>query len=104
MIRIMGLYPNESGKKFDLDYYVNKHLPLLHQRLDPLGLVRAEIDKGVSGLEAGEPAPYIAVAYLYFNSVEEFQTALATHSAELMADIPNYTNIQPQIQISEIAD
>ena len=31
-----------------------------------------------------------------------FQAAFMAHSAEFMADVPNYTNIQPSIQISEV--
>ncbi len=42
------------------------------------------------------------MGHLYFDSVEEFQTAFTPHAAEIMADIPNYTNIQPVIQISEV--
>jgi hypothetical protein len=34
--------------------------------------------------------------------VEDFQKGMAAHGQELMADIPNYTNIPPTIQISEI--
>ncbi len=29
MIKVTVLYPNEEGKKFDLDYYLNKHLPMV---------------------------------------------------------------------------
>ena len=37
MVRISVLYPHESGKKFDHDYYAKKHMPLVHKRLSPLG-------------------------------------------------------------------
>jgi len=29
MIKVSVLYPNEKGKKFDMDYYGTKHLPLV---------------------------------------------------------------------------
>ena len=40
--------------------------------------------------------------YGTFNSAEVFATAFAPHAAELQADAPHYTNIQPFVQISEV--
>jgi hypothetical protein len=34
--------------------------------------------------------------------VESFQISFGPHAGEIMADIPNYTNAEPVIQISEI--
>ena len=99
MIRVAVLYPNGPDARFDHDYYANRHMKMVTERLTPMGLIKSEIDRGI----AGEPAqPYVAICYLLFNSVEEFQKALAVHNDEFTADIPNYTNLAPQIQISEI--
>jgi uncharacterized protein (TIGR02118 family) len=40
--------------------------------------------------------------HLYFDSVESFQTAFGPHAGAIMGDIPNYTNVQPTIQVSEV--
>ena len=103
MIRVSVLYPMGEGKKFDAAYYMQKHMSLVRERLKGLGLVRAEVDKGVAGGAPGAPAPFVYIAHLYFNSVADFQKAMGAHGKEIMADVPNYTNIQPQVQISEIA-
>ena len=97
MIRVSVMYANEPGKKFDFDYYINKHIVMVHQRLDPLGLVRSEVDKAVDAT-----SPFIAVGHLYFNSLEEFQNAFFAHAAEFGEDMPNYTDTTLQMQISEI--
>ncbi|PYM62491.1 MAG: EthD family reductase [Candidatus Rokuibacteriota bacterium] len=102
MIRVSVLYPASEGKKFDVDYYRNKHMKLATERLKPFGLIRTEVDKGVAGGTPGAPAPYVAACHFYFNAIADFQKGMGTHGKELIADIPNYTNIQPQIQISEI--
>ena len=102
MIRVSVFYPNETGKKFDFDYYKNKHMKLVGERLKPFGVVRTEIDKGLAGGAPGAPATYVCVGHVYANSVEEFQKGMGAHGAEIMADIPNYTNIQPTIQINDI--
>ena len=49
-----------------------------------------------------EPPTYAAMGHLYFNSIAEFQSAFGPHAQAIMADIPNYTNSQPVIQISEV--
>ncbi|MBI2321496.1 MAG: EthD family reductase [Chloroflexi bacterium] len=102
MIRVVVEYPNQPGTTFDEAYYLGRHIPLVQQRLGPLGMVRCEVDKGLAGGAPGAPAPYLFVAHLYFNRLEDLQNAMATHGAEVMGDIPNYTNIQPTIQIGEI--
>ena len=40
MVRISVLYPNEPGKKFDHDYYINKHMKLVRARLTAFGVLR----------------------------------------------------------------
>ena len=102
MIKVSVLYPNEPGKKFDMDYYTNKHLPLVHQRLDSMGLVRSEAEKGVSSADPNAPAPFVAGVALYFNTTDEVHEGFKTHGREVMGDIPNYTDIKPTIQISEV--
>jgi uncharacterized protein (TIGR02118 family) len=42
------------------------------------------------------------MGHLYFDSVADFQSAFGPHAKTIMADIPNYTDIQPTIQVSEV--
>jgi len=102
MVRISVLYATSEGKKFDHDYYVNRHMKLVRERLNSFGLVRTEVDKGLGGGAPGAPAPYAAIGHVYFNTLGDFQKGMAQHGKELLGDVPNFTNIQPQIQISEI--
>lgn len=97
MIRVSVLYPKEPGKKFDFDYYINKHMAMVHQKLDPAGLVKTEVDKA-----ADENSPFMAAGHLYFKSMEDFQNGFFAHMADFGADMVNYTDIMPQLQISEI--
>jgi uncharacterized protein (TIGR02118 family) len=87
MDRFTVLYPAKDGEAFDYDYYFNNHHKLVVSRLKPEGLVSCEFDKGVSDPAAGK-APYLAIAYLKFNSGDELQTALAKHGAEMWAKSP----------------
>ncbi|HEV8043117.1 MAG TPA: EthD family reductase [Bryobacteraceae bacterium] len=102
MVCISVSYPNASGKKFDHDYYARTHMPLVMGKCKSFGMLRYEIDRGLAGGAPGSPAPFACVGRLYFNTVEEFQKAMGAHGSEFMGDIPNYTDIEPQIQISQM--
>ena len=99
MIRYSIMYP--QGGKFDADYYATKHMPMVAEKAGA-ALIRYEIDKGVGGGAPGQPAPYVCVGHLYFNSVPELMQAFAPHVGAIMGDIPNYTDTTPTMQISEI--
>jgi uncharacterized protein (TIGR02118 family) len=102
MICLSVLYSNTPAVKFDHDYYAQKHMPLVVDRLKSLGMLRYEIDRGLGGGAPGSPAPYVCIGRLYFNTLEEFQESLAKHGAELLADIPNYTDAKAELQVSEV--
>jgi uncharacterized protein (TIGR02118 family) len=103
MIRVTVLFPKTNDSHFDMDYYLSKHVPMTLTRLQSLGFpVKAEVDDGLAGIALGEPPPYAAVGYLLFEKMEHLQQGLATHGAEIMGDIPNFTNVQPQIQIGSV--
>ena len=103
MIRVTVLFPKTSDSHFDMEYYLSKHVPMTKAKFQGLGLtVEAEVDEGLGSITPGEPAPYAAIGYLLFENLEDLQKGLATHGAEILADIPNFTNVQPQIQIGSI--
>jgi uncharacterized protein (TIGR02118 family) len=100
MICASVLYPMGPDAKFDHAYYQNQHRALVQEKLGS-ALTRIEMDKGLSGMMPGSEPIFAGGARLYFNSLGDFQQAMMTHGAVLMADIPNFTNIQPQFQVSE---
>lgn len=103
MIKVTILYPNAEGKRFDMDYYASKHMPMI-ANLFGSSLKKLEIDKGLSGRTPDDPIPYLAIGYLYFESLSAYQNAFGPNAAKIRGDIPNYTNIQPIIQISEVLE
>jgi uncharacterized protein (TIGR02118 family) len=101
MIKVTVLYPNKPGSHFDVDYYLNTHMPLAIRLMTPI-LKGVSVEIGIAGGAPGQPPPFVALVGFTCESVEEFAAAFAQHNAELMADIPNYTDIEPVIQIGEI--
>jgi uncharacterized protein (TIGR02118 family) len=59
-------------------------------------------EQGLAGGAPGSAPTYIAIGHLLFDSVEAFETAFAPHASEILADVPNYTNAKPVIQINQI--
>lgn len=101
MIRVTALYPRNQGAEFDHDYYESQHHELLEERLGPLGMVRAEVDRGLAGMD-GPPAPFVAAGHLYFRTLEDFRSAMEERGDEVLGDVPNFTDIDPVLQVSEV--
>ncbi len=102
MIKVSVLFPRKEGAKFNMKYYAESHLPLVRGKLGDAckGIV---IDRGVRGGAPNAPAPFLVIANLLFDDGEAFQSAFRPHAQEIMADIPNFSNVQPVIQVSEMS-
>jgi uncharacterized protein (TIGR02118 family) len=101
MVKVSIFYPSKPGAHFDVDYYLNTHMPLA------LGLLGAAI-KAVSveiGVLGGKPdqlPPFTAICGFTCETVQAFTDAFLPNADVLQSDIPNYTDIAPVIQVSEI--
>jgi len=95
------LYKVDTGGKFDLDYYLAKHIPLVRTLWGPAGLNSVQVLKG-SGIAGGGPAAFSYIALLDFASMAAFEAAAQKHGAEILGDIPNFTDASPAIQFNEV--
>jgi uncharacterized protein (TIGR02118 family) len=101
MIKLSVLYPYSADSRFDHDYYRDKHMKLIKQRLGDACLYYA-IDKGLAGGAPDSPPPFHAMCHIVLESAAALETAFNPHVAEFGADLPNYTDVVPTIQLSEI--
>ena len=97
MQRVTVVYPNKADATFDFDYYTKKHVPWV------AGLVgkSIEVRRGISSA-TGSPAAFLCVATINVDSIADFQVVFSRHGSEILADVPNYTNIEPIVQFDEI--
>ena len=102
MIVVSVIYPHRPAARFDFDYYLQRHMPMVQQLLGHT-LKGVRVDRGLSGARAGSPPGFVAQALLLCDSVQAFQQAFGPVEARILGDIPNYTDIQPDIQFSEVA-
>jgi uncharacterized protein (TIGR02118 family) len=91
MIKVSVLYPKSEGTTFDMEYYRDTHMAIVDRTMKP---AKWEIDAGTDG-------PYVAMGHLFFDSMDALGAAFG-EAAESQADIPNFTNATPEIQISEV--
>lgn len=102
MIRLSILYPNKENGRFDTDYYINIHMPMSIEKFGP-ALRGLSVEQGlpIPHLPGRQPV-YIAMAHLLFDSMAAFTEAWTPHAALLQGDMPNYTDIEPVYQFSEV--
>ncbi|MFQ5606038.1 MAG: EthD family reductase [bacterium] len=84
-----------------MDYYCNRHIPMVQKKLGT-ACRRVAVEEGLGGASPDVPPAFVAMGHLYFKSVKAFQEAFEPHAGAIMEDLPNYTNIQPTIQISAV--
>lgn len=101
MIKVSVMYPNTAGARFDHTYYRDKHMPLVKSLMGDACRYYT-VDKGLAGGAPGTPPTYIGMCHIFSDSVEIFQKGFGPHTAEIMADIPKYTDLSPILQISEV--
>lgn len=101
MIKISILYPNTPGSRFDHDYYRDQHMPMV-KRLMGDACLSFGIDRGLAGGTPGAPAAYVAMGHLFCETVQSFQAAFGPHAKDIASDVANYTDLTPQLLISEV--
>lgn len=101
MIKVSVMYKNSADCRFDMDYYSTRHVPLVRDKLGS-ACKGIAVDQGLAGGEPGSAPPFVAMIHLFFESVEDFQAAFGPQAETILADVPNYTDAEMLIQISQV--
>lgn len=101
MIKVSVMYPYTPGARFDHAYYRDKHMPLVKARMGDRCRTYT-IDKGVAGRAPDTPPTYVAMCHIFCDSADDYAAGFNPHAQEIRADIANYTDIAPIVQISEV--
>jgi uncharacterized protein (TIGR02118 family) len=102
MIHVIISYPNQAGSRFDVDYYLKTHMPMVHAKLEPHGLTAAAVDEGLSGGAPGSEPKYRIQCVLSFPTLEQMEKGLKAEGASLMSDVKNFTDLRPETQINRV--
>jgi uncharacterized protein (TIGR02118 family) len=93
MISVLILYPRSDDSTFDMDYYTTKHMPMFAEALG----------EACTGWGVSAPAAkYHAVGWVTVESQDAFNATMAEHGAKVIGDVPNYTNVQPELVTGDV--
>lgn len=98
-VSLQVMYPTTDGTSFDYDYYFDKHMSIVGEHMGD-HVQSTLVTKGLAGGPDTPPGMY-AVASIVFADQAAMDAAMAK-SGPVLADIPNFTNTQPQMLIGEV--
>jgi uncharacterized protein (TIGR02118 family) len=101
MITVNVLYRHSDSVKFNMNYYLDTHIPLIKSLLGS-ALKGVLVQQGIGGGAPGSAPEFTVITVLRFESMEAFQAAFLPHAPAVMADLANFTDVQPSIQFSEL--
>lgn len=87
------LFPNKEGGRFDIDYYVNHHIPLVLSLYGD-SVRNYEVFKPVSGMGNNKP-PFVAMANIWITDQEAYNEASKKARDVFSPDVPHFTDIRP---------
>ena len=103
-------YPSrhpESGEalKFDMDYYLSDHMPLIEKAWSPFGMKSWSINQFPTTDALGQTPPYGVQTTIYWEKADDFKAALnGPMKDECAADVKKFSNIFPAIWIGDIVE
>lgn len=98
-VALQVMYPISDDTQFDYEYYLSTHMGLVAEHMGP-HIQSTLVTKGLAGGPDTPPGLY-AVASMVFADQAALDAAMAV-AGPVMADIPKFTNSQPQILIGAV--
>lgn len=91
-----------QGVRFDEQYYVSRHLPLVGSVLGPHGVTNIEMVKIGPNPDGSQP-PYQVMFSAYFKSVAGLQQAMQDpRMPDVLGDIANFYDGTPEVLVGEV--
>ncbi|PCJ06836.1 MAG: ethyl tert-butyl ether degradation protein EthD [Rhodobacteraceae bacterium] len=98
-VSLQVIYPISDGTTFDYDYYTSTHFDLVGKHMGP-HIESLLVTKGLAG-GPDTPPGFHAIASIVFKDQDALNAALEA-APPVLADIPNFTNVEPQMLIGEV--
>ena len=95
------LYPAKDNDGFDFEFYIKRHVPLIKDILGS-SLHRIEVRKGASAQDGSSAPNYTCVISIWIADWPAYEKAIAARASELIAEVPLFTKVMPQMQIDEV--
>lgn len=87
----------KEGEYFDMDYYINKHMPIANEKWIPHGLKNWQV------LQFGPNAPFHVIAVMTWENEGDADRALESEAAKIViADVVNFTNMKANLKTGTV--
>ena len=91
------LFPRGDGANFNVEYFLNTHVPLVLKHYKPLGL------KSYTIVKLADDAPFGGAFVSEWDSHDDIKKALGSAgSEEIKADVKNFTTVEPVVSGGEV--
>ncbi len=91
MATVFVMYAGDADTRFDREYYVHSHLPLVIKAWSAYGLLSAE-----AFFPGGVGEGTIALCICRFRDEAAIEASFGSpEAAGVMADVPHFTNVKP---------
>ncbi|KAK0716118.1 ethyl tert-butyl ether degradation EthD, partial [Lasiosphaeris hirsuta] len=98
------IYPNDSLANYEMEYLVDKHMPIVQEHWGLYGLSSWNVTEFTLGPE-GTPLVFAFAATINSDKREPIAAALAgVDIHDIMDDVTNFSNKQPIILVGESAE
>lgn len=87
-------YPNSAASTFNLEYYLNTHMPLVDKHWGPHGMLNWTVTKGEEGTD------YFVQVTIFWESLEAFEKVKS--SEKVMGDVKNFSNVTPSVRVGVV--
>ncbi|MEZ5968301.1 MAG: EthD family reductase [Hyphomonas sp.] len=101
MFKLTIMYRLQPGQSFDVDYYINHHMPL-SLRLQGDAVRSVLVEKGYSSDLPGTSCEYAVICHFTYETEQAFLDAFLPNAETLQGDIPKFTDSVPIIQFSNV--
>ncbi|CUH99009.1 EthD family reductase [Leisingera aquaemixtae] len=98
-VSLQVIYPVTEGTKFDHAYYADTHFQIVDEHMGA-HIQTIVVTKGLAG-GPDTPAPYYAIATMTFADQAAMDAAMKA-AGPALEDIPNFTDVKPQMLIGEV--
>ena len=98
-VTLQVTYPVKDDTNFDYDYYLSTHMALVGEHMGP-HIDSTLVTKGLAGGPDTPPGAY-AIATIVFADQAAMDAAMGA-AGPVLADIPKFTNTQPEMLIGEV--
>lgn len=98
-LSLQVIYPITDGTHFDMEYYLDAHMKIVGAHMGE-HIKSTLVTKGLAG-GPDTPPGFYAVASIVFADQAAMDAGMAA-SGPVMADVPNFTNVRPQVLVGEV--